>query len=413
MKNSPILHEKKIQTIQTNIEAHVELRKIVSAVDDTLFHITASQSVFDTSKQSMSVQGTSHVSSCIENKSSVIADTELSKLQNRSRVLDNLIKNTQQRQVQRNLIKKSDTHNRDFTINDTKQSMILNDPTLRVEESLDIEQYHVVGVPPNPYMKSDHGEEDTPRRDHPTPEPISGKTKNLQKYRDNIIEKKREQKISSYIKGSYRVNGDTWEVRKKPEAILIHQDFADDKDGERASKAKHNDQKKTDVQIKYPFRKEKSPLIRARSKYSIDDTINIKTQKSSSKIERDFEQLKSSRTYDLAQSRNLAGCQNNRITKNPVNCKSFSKLRQPTPTHSSGRKSLDQVKSNLMDNHYKTMKSGAKSTRAAKSKLKENTGFSATQWHTTRAVTGPKTPTQARGGVRMTSKEMVQKRFRF
>lgn len=74
-----------------------------------MFEIHHRQSVFDTSKEEMSAFGGNRSTSSLGSKSSLVAEAELSKIQNSNRILGNLIKNTQQRVMRRNMVKKSDS----------------------------------------------------------------------------------------------------------------------------------------------------------------------------------------------------------------------------------------------------------------------------------------------------------------
>lgn len=124
--------------------------------------------------------------------------------------------------------------------------------------------------------------------------------------------------------------------------------------------------------------------------------------------------MKPSRTIDLVNQRRDATInKSSAISKNSKSSASHSRLRQPTPTSVTSRKSLESIRTNLMTSHYKTMrdavKNGLKSTKNAQ---KENICLTS-QLSTYRPTPDCKTPTARAKNQPMNTKQFTKQRFRF
>lgn len=162
-------------------------------------------------------------------------------------------------------------------------------------------------------------EEDTPRREPPTPEPKNQPKNNLEKYRENIIEKRREQKISTILKTHYRIHTDAFQSRKDSDAILVHQEFSEDKMFDEDLAENNLNEQPLNIKVKD---------LASRFK---NESSSKEIQKTSAK--KPVEEVKSSKAIDLPPDLS----KNQNLTRNLMQSKSFSKISHP----SSGRSSLD------------------------------------------------------------------------
>lgn len=365
------------------------------------------QSVFDTSKETLSLEHNSKMS--IKSKSSLIVETEKAKIQQSTKTLDNLIKATQQRNMKRNLVRQvQETQaKKNFEkecLKPPKPSHYA-EPSMEIEESIDLGLYQVAGVEERPKHESiKYSEEDTPRCTPPTPEPSETHKNKIQNYRNSIIAQKREQKISSILKSHYTVNNAEYGEVKK-EAILVQQEFAEDS---HRNKVSILNEQNINIATKYPFRKEVTRLSKFLDRAKTPEHMPSKIEKVNKEIEKSSSQLRPTKSMDLTKTRGQ-----NFEQRHIAGSKSFSRLRQPTPTSSTSRTSLDGVRTNLMLNKFTTLPNDLHCSKPTRNPCKENLPMtSSTGTFTQKSQNLPcnKTPKSRKG---VSTKAFIQQRFRF
>lgn len=336
-----------------------------------------------------------------------------------TKTLDTLIKATKQRSVQRNLVKQvNEIRSRKTEVRKLQKITedAVHEPPMEIEDSLNLENYHVAGLKHELQSYSlKYSEEDTPRRDFPMPEPNEQPNTRIQKFRDDIIEKKREQKITSIIKSHYKVGNSEYLEVEKREPILVHQEFSQENPKDR-SKVTYLNEQNLNIDVNYPFRKETTALAKfceTQTSANNPKSFTIKPSNEGIGKHKSVSQLRTTKTIDLVkpklQSNTPSDISNATQHKSS---KSFSRLRQPTPTHSGSRKSLDCIKTNLMSSHYKTMKSGGK-PKISRNGLKENISMGTGRSANASVPSTVKTPIAAKTKAGVSSKVFVQQRFRF
>jgi len=208
--------------------------------------LLSKQSVFDVSKETISLNQNSKLSSSMRSKNSIIMEAERS-----SKTLDILIKSTQQRHLKRNMAK-----------NPTKEIEI-NNGIGEIEESLDIGCYQIAGVNSIDDSNSVKDEEDIPRQMPPTPEPTGPVKKPQIKIHDEpvIMESIESQRINSELRDAYKLINPGFKKENK-EMIFIQNDFQREPEEEIRDK-KWTTRKKTSSRnaLDYPLRREGHRLM--------------------------------------------------------------------------------------------------------------------------------------------------------
>jgi hypothetical protein len=237
----------------------------------------------------------------------------------------------------------------DDWVEDGIEEVKLYNPPMEIEESLDLGKYHVAGIK-QPIVNHSklYSEEDTPRRILPLPEPSDNANDRIKKYRDNIIEKKREQKISSMLKNHCKVPNQEYKKLIK-DAILVHQEFSEEDEDmfDDDNKVTYTNDYNLNIDMKYPFWNDKI-LDKGAYKYQKPKVISKKSQVFTDKILNE-------KTHNATKSMDLSAkstkIENKNLSINSKNMKSSasqSRLRQPTLTSVLSKVSLESVKTNLM-----------------------------------------------------------------
>jgi len=117
-------------------------------IEDLYEMMLSKQSVFDNSKETISILQNSKLSSSLRSKSSLVIETEKAKFEQSSKTLDILIKSTKQRSMRRNMVKQVNEMKK---IKDLSRKREKNPPGIgmEIEESLDFGKYQVAGLQDN------------------------------------------------------------------------------------------------------------------------------------------------------------------------------------------------------------------------------------------------------------------------
>ncbi|CAI2387220.1 unnamed protein product [Moneuplotes crassus] len=319
--------------------------------------LLSKQSVFDVSKETISLNQNSKLSSSIRSKNSLIMDAERS-----TKTLDILIKSTQQRHLKRNMTK-----------NAIKEKPKVNE-AVEIEESMDIGSYQIAGVNAvdnrisNSITKSS---EDSPRKTPPTPEPV-GKHKSIASQPTLSLPGSELDPQVSKIRGSYKVTNPEFKQEKKEEMILVHNEFKEDQEEEKKEPENRAVESSRNT-FKYPFRKEGSKLMNTLDEVTKQAKMRVicnRKQANQTRKNKSQGRMKPTKSVDLAPHNKDSNIdKSSAISRNSKSSASYSRLRQPTPTSVSSRKSLESIRTNLMTSHYRTMrnavKSGLKTPRGA------------------------------------------------
>ena len=389
------------------------------------------QSVFDNSKETISILQNSKLSSSLRSKSSLVIETEKAKFEQSSKTLDILIKSTKQRSMRRNMVKQVNEMKK---IKDLSRKREKNSPGIgmEIEESLDFGKYQVAGLQDNennPQNTSNkHFLEDSPRRIPPTPEPNNKPLAS--------------RKTPTMLKEKYRVSNPEYKPDNIQDAILVQNEFSEEDDcfnkeekkgdvQNHIKKVSYTKENNLNIDVNYPFRKENSALINILdevTKQAKQKVIINRRQANHQKTNMGQQQLKPSKSVDFSNKNRSKNRRNNpsavsKTSKNLKSSASISRLRQPTPTSVTSRKSLESIRTNLMTCHYKTMRNEMKkSIKTSRNLYKENVNLIESK--TTNLNTkGPteqnkkpkacKTPVMKEKRKAMGPKAFTRERFRF
>ena len=326
-------------------------------LEDLYEFMLSKQSVFDNSKETLSLMHNSKLSSSIRSKSSLVMETEKAKIEQSTKTLDILIKSTQERSMKRNLVRETTNRRKSKDPSQNEKEETSNPPmSMEIEESLDLGKYQVAGMKDyanNASVK--YSEEDTPRRIPPTPEPNNKdqkvKVPELELY-----------KVPSMLKSLYRVSNPEYPIGSH-DPILVHHEFSEEnidfkEEHKELKEVTYTNERNINIDLKYPFRKETSNLMNTLDEVKEQAKLKVITNRRHNikKMAGNKSQvlLKPMRSVENALKSKLKQ-QDSRsaISKNST---SQSRLRQPTPTSLTSRKSLESVRTNLMASHYHTMR---------------------------------------------------------
>lgn len=379
------------------------VRVLHNNLEDLYELLLSKQSVFDVSKETISLNQNSKLSSSVRSKNSLIMEAERS-----SKTLDILIKSTQQRHMKRNMTK-----------NAMKEKPTVTE-AVEIEESMDIESYQIAGVnaitkeTSNSIAKSS---EDSPRKMPPTPEP-TGKHKSIASQPTLSIPGPEAVPQNSKIRGSYKVSNPEYKEERKEEMILVQNEFKEGQEEEKSQEGPTKAMGNSRNAFKYPFRREGSRLMNTLDEVTKQAKMRvICNRKQANQIRKNKSQgrMKPTKSVDLApQNRDTNIEKSSAISKNSKSSASYSRLRQPTPTSVSSRKSLESIRTNLMTSHYRTMRDAVKSgLKTPKGVLQKENQKSLPHYCPPSNAKECTTPTVSAKRPALGQKSFAPKRFRF